>query len=211
MEISIRDINEVPDSFEDVVRFLTSGEVDFSEFDLFKTEVEGLVHNTIDKRSVGIKNMSTGKQARYSEMDLGEDFESTPPQYYFLMVFRDSFYEIGYVGLSTLVNISGVDYYVNYNSSPLYSHLIYEAIENIGSSIVNPRKSIKYFAMDRNMLLKLYEGLFSQDTRSYLHLLNQRVGPENMTQMLPPELIDYIADQLYSGQTRQYPPVLTRR
>ena len=64
-------------------------------------------------------------------------------------------------------------------------------------------------ALDLEMLKELSKTLLPmQEVRSYLHLLNQQVGPDNMTQMLPPELIDYIADQLYPGRTRQYPPVL---
>ena len=87
---------------------------------------------------------------------------------------------------------------------------MYRLTDEIG--IMYEDQSHPALALDLEMLKELSETLSPmQEDRSYLHLLNQRVGPENMTQMLPPELIDYIADQLYSGQTRQYPPVLTRR
>lgn len=58
--------------------------------------------------------------------------------------------------------------------------------------------------MDIDRMHELLNTLDRQVIRSYLHMRNTNIGSENMTQMLPLEIIDYITDQLYPGRTRQY-------
>lgn len=53
---------------------------------------------------------------------------------------------------------------------------------------------------------EILTSLESQEVRSYLHVLNSLHGPENIMQMLPTELVDYIADQVYDGR-RVYTPI----
>lgn len=85
------------------------------------------------------------------------------------------------------------------------------AIDNIGNTMVNIDGDFNnsYIAMDINMLNELANLLSPQRIRSYLHMLSLELGPDNMMKMLPPEIIDIIADDVYFGRARHYPSVLS--